>query len=646
MSKRIFSAVFFSHCFVPLTVLAFVLLGILSTYFAIKIPSFPSLPKKSLIFSDDPFYITQLSDLHYTHLDEKTYARLTKFLVDVIKNYNPMLFLVTGDISDGTNTHSMFSYHMQYEGNWDAINRSFNEAKVFERDMDRVFIAGNHDMFAVAKDDMKSNKFRAMFYNESIDFEFQQYRFANNKINMVCFNPLVPPFPSAPFGVFPYVNKKLLNKLENAVDKNALNILVNHFPRRFMFSLTSKHGRRIRQVASLYDVMLTGHRHPQKTFITTHDGLLHVTAPAGKAGNWFTLTTIDNGFVSSHHINSAQTNQAVITYPIPADQLTPKVVFEQNNLPIRVLFFGNKTDKLQLKIDGKIEQKPLVLQKVIKENVSLLSCDVTLRPGEHNIEVVNGNYNNTYFIGECTETKYSMEVLFKIYRISSLMFTVSMTTDPYLLIGLCIFMCFYTFVRVLPIWKINFVKEKLDKFSKFMRNETDNMRLLEQLLCGVLDYFTKYKNLPMMSYIVMIVLTVWVYFIPFILSGMDQKHGIVFMFGMATGTDVKFMGFTFLVWIVYDVFYVLGLGTFASYFYEEKRCIWELVLAAIPVVVLVIAWPFAAYITGLTKAILGSPFTWIGLCGIVFIIVDMIGFKRKPNEPTNDYTDFSGKTDL
>lgn len=277
----------------------------------------------------------------------------------VIQNYNPNILLFSGDMADGSNSSNMLSYHMQYQQNWDEVNKSLIEAKVFELNATKIFLAGNHDMFGISKDDMESNKFRKMFYNESTDWEFQKYQLQAGKklLNIVCFNPVRPPSGSSPLGIFPYVRRKLLNKLEANYDENAYNIIVNHFPRRFLWSSKSATGKSIKDITNMYDVMLTGHRHPRYNVITTIDGLLHVISPAlAWGGRNFNILTIDNGHFIAHTIINSSDNQALITYPVPKDQITPKTIFSVNEFDVKVLFYGNDYSNLSLMIDDNTTQ--------------------------------------------------------------------------------------------------------------------------------------------------------------------------------------------------------------------------------------------------------------------------------------------------
>lgn len=610
--------VFFAHCLVPLIVLVCVIIGLLASMAAAAVGPFNSLDKSKLDQSEDPIMFLQLTDVHFHHLYTDRVAFLKQLFINVSNHLRPDILILSGDVADGNNHNTAISMHMQYEGNWDIINKTFHETKILETDAKFIVVPGNHDMYGVGEDTMQSNKFRRQFFNESTIFDFQTYQIREgaHPINLVCFSPLTPPMIGAPMGLMPYVKKDLLNRIDDAYKPGQTNILINHFPLDLLWSGRNKNSKNIRKVSEQYDVMLTGHTHPPNPEISKKGDLLHIVSSPGFRTSNVTIISVDNGNPAFHKVDAAHEKQAIITYPINTDSIHSDVVFSANEFDVKVVLYSNSTDPLTLKIDD--VDYTMNLYKVLKENVSLYKVHVNLTNGNHHMVVVDANYENDYFIGTTyTESKKRSGRLFSTFNVRTML-------------GLAIFCSLYTIIRIIPFWLIGDAKEKLDNFQKILSGETESKEIpiYMQLVLGMFDYFTRYRHLSLFSYILMVVLTLWIFVLPLFISGMDTKYAAVFIYGSVVNGDITYFATIFMVWLLYSIFFLMPIGSFVSLYYETKKAIWEMVILCIPILFIVCVWFVFAYVAGEAKSIFGSTFTWVAIIGIILIILD-IYFDRK-----------------
>ncbi|KAI5515781.1 helicase related family [Trichomonas vaginalis G3] len=626
--------VFFAHCLTPLIVLACMIIGIGSMMAGGKVGPFNSLDPNTLNLTDDPVMFLQLTDVHFHHLYTERLQHLNKLFKNVINNLRPDVLVISGDVADGNNHNSAISFHKQYEGNWRVIIETIIDSKILESDAMFIPVPGNHDMYGVYADTNESNRFRRQFFSDSTEFDFQTYHVneGNHPINVVCFSPITPPMISAPLGLMPYVKSKLLDKIENAYKPGETNILINHFPLPLLWSGKNKNKKNIKNISYMYDVMLTGHTHPRNPEITKKESLLHVVSSPGFMTSNVTIISIDNGFSSFHKVDSSNNRQAIITYPINTNSITSRVVFSKSDIDVRVVLYGNNSDPLQLKID---DQEPITMNliKILKENVSLFSINVSLSKGKHTMEVIGANYANEYFVGDEYEEKSK----------SSIMGFMNVN----LLIGLVVFLCIYTIIRIIPIWKLPTLEDKLNEFQSVLSGEKDkgSMSVLMQLCLGILDYFTRYRHLSLFGYILMVIMTLWVYVLPLFISGMDQKYGVVFAYGSVVDGDITYFATVFIIWVFYYIFYLMPLGSFLSLYYETKKSIWEMVIFCIPIIFIIFVWFVFSYVTGEAKSIFGSTFTWIALLGVILTIFDMVLTQKNQSRKTSSSPDEDPNTD-
>ena len=578
-----------------------------------------------------PSYIAQITDVHYHDLYPERTKHNTEIIKSILDYFDPHVLTITGDIADSSDSKNMVKFHKYFQKNWDEWNKSYYDSGLHKKKEDgTVFIpvAGNHDQMAIPDDTPENNPFRRYFLNDEDDFIIQTYEVANDgqkDFNLVAFNPVFPPASSGPLSMMPFVTEETLKKLEQTIKEDHINILLCHFPRGLLWSNKDASGKKIRELTKRFDLMLTGHTHPMSLEVTRNDGLLHVVGAVEKETDNFTLVTFDNNMPSIHNIKADTQKQLIVTYPISSDSITSKCIFNKNSFDVRVLYFsGSDKADIKLSIDGVQKTDKMTYVSDVKEGATFYKYPVSdLSDGYHDIFVeAEGavGYHMQFFVGS-TYPKHSDG--FSMNQLTMAPFT----------LGIAVFCSIYTIIRIIPLWLIPGAKELLNKFSDLMEGKAeeaaDELPKWKVLLIGCLDYITRFRRLGLISYIVLIFDTLWIFFIPVYIAPVEYKRICVFVWGTTIDGDIKFFMMTFMVWMFYSLLFLLPIGSFAALWREPKLPLWEMIIFGIVLLFIVIVWFIVAYFAGDVFTMFASPMTYIAVISIVLVIIDNILINRK-----------------
>ncbi|KAI5510462.1 metallo-dependent phosphatases family [Trichomonas vaginalis G3] len=613
---------FSSHYLVPLASYIIIAICLSFRYKNDLIDTFSSVYPTHFSQTEDPAYIVQLSDLHVSHIDKET-ENIRKYLSIVLKHLNPDTIIFSGDLVEGNNASSTLSYHIQYQENWEQLAKVFSDSGITNSSAQMIFSAGNHDVFGVSDDTPEKNYFRRFFLKDETPFDLQTYKLNKSgaPINVVVCNPMKPPAAPGPFGIMPQIDDRLLEKVEKSYDQEAINILVNHFPVFTLWSgRTRTNHKNYKEVSANYDVILTGHLHQQSQVINRNNGNLEVITTSPINTRNVTVLTIDNGNIAVHTIDPANEYQALITYPINVNSLTSKSIFNQKDCKIKVLIFGDNSKPVNIKIDNK-EIVQLKLSKVLKNNVTLFTKRIKLEDGYHTIEVIGANYIQNYYIGDEIPSHYEKNPL--VYADGFQTF--ASIIQPYGVQCLIIFFSVMAFIRIIPLWKLPKVEAILNSYDNDQtESEISYQRLI---LLSILDYFTKFRRIPLISYSYLIILTIWTFYLPMFRLLIDDWYCTLYGTGLYYENEWRIYSLNYMIWLIYISLLVLPVGTLFSYLYEKKKQVLDIVLVSIPPTFVELVLVVLIVICGKVNSLIRSNIFYMNILIFVILIGEYI-YKR------------------
>ena len=619
--------ILWAHYFYPIIILIAFLLGIFVS------ETTKEGPYQSASFEIDdnpPEYIIQLTDLHYHHLMPERTVHNTDMLRNISQHFKPSILTFTGDIVDASNSESIIYFRKQYEGNWKEVNKSLADSGIIEDNPDMTFISvsGNHDTMAVKSDSKSDFPFRTVFLDDNEEYAIQNDKIIKENyktINIIRCNPIQLPMTSAPLGMCPRVTKDILDKIEDLYLEGATNIFITHFPFFALWSGESSKGNDISDILRKFDLMLTGHWHPQTPTISRDGNLLEIISSPLMRKTYFTMATIDNGMTSLHIVEASNTKQVVISYPVIMKQVTSNTVFNKNTFYVKGLFFCDDSTLPTLNLYVDDEEKGTFTTSIVKTGVYYIKCQVSdLSQGKHKLKVTGGDQPTEieFFIGE------------RIDAVSSQSNSGLFSPNTIIPLSVCLFV--YAVLKIIPFWLIPGLNDYLDKYTNFLFGNQDNeesFRWYQNIYMGPLYFITKIRKSPLLLYIVGIVLTLYPFVLPLYLTPIDDICAAVFSWGLVVNGKVRFFVLNFIVWFCYELLLLNPALTLIAQRYEPHPYIVETVLLSIPILIGVIAWFVVCWFAGLYFTIFLSPTTYIVIAAIVIIIWKNIVDYRNAKQP-------------
>ena len=617
-------ALFYSHCFIPLLVLIAVIVGI--TLFVTMNTCGPY-KSAEIEFNSSilPSYIVQISDLHFNHKKPKETEKKLQLFKNIKNNLNPDILVFIGDIIHASNSTSEISYHRNYQENWDVFNKTLTESGLNDSSTDTkiLYVAGNHDEFAIPKDTTKYHPFRRLFLkDDETPFILNSIQINNTEgslpFNFVLFNPIYPPAPTGPMNVSPFVKKEHVDELETLILENHINILVSHYPLISLWSNTDSTGKNIKNVIEKFDLMMSGHLHPKEPIVYKHKDLVNVVSckEVDNSDNT-TVYTIDNNMISSHNIDISKDNRLLITYPISEESITSKTSFNKKSFDVRVLSLSNdQKQDIKVNIDG-IDYGSMKFVQEARKEVQFYSLPINnLNEGRHLITVSSGNstYSMWFYIGEEYELKH-----FSWYFDAWFY-------HPYLNIIIAGFTALYSIIRIIPLWKIQSIKKIVDIYDSYLfdsQNDENVLNKKQVFFYSLLDYITRYRNLPITTYLTLFIDTILVFFVPLYITKLDTTNGVFFAWGIVIEGKVSYDSFNYTVWMLYNVLFLLPLGSFAVFMRYKITFYCESFFYILLMTVNICSTIIIGCVLGDLIGIFGSPLLYIIIISYTLIVSDI-----------------------
>ena len=482
--------------------------------------------------SEDPFYFVHLSDIHvssYKPHSREQYLNALRFA----NESKTEVLISTGDLADDWNRHGTVRESTQKiddQQQYNAMSKRIDpRIKTF---IDQV---GNHDEFDVYSYYSKNHHFPkySQFYQKIENLTYEDFcvmRYdITDKVTALIVNGFVYPASRALLDLFIKPSVAILDKVEdnliNMTKEGKEIIVLNHFPTHWWYNVKSSRGNTFREMHKIYEITLSlsGHTHP-KAFQPTHHGEnLEIIAAD--------ITTHDKvGIVSIHNENTVYTEfmdydtpSAVITSPVPLDQLTKRCTFNQKEVPIRLLVFSDDPVKITVSGDASGE---LQLIREVREGVLLYGMNATFEEGEHEINFT-GFYNGgvRFFVGEILPGHY--EFLGNLYNYFFLAYPIFKIVFVVLMIAF-----FPIEIEKCSSWLSNVRKDALDWLfeSHFTMHST-----IFAMAFGPFIMRWRIQKLEKWIRIVLFILPFLTFVLPVYIQPIEGHYGIATIYGYTNG---------------------------------------------------------------------------------------------------------------
>ena len=407
--------------------LIMILVSIIPQYHPSKIFTSKNIP--DFEFNKDPIILIHTTDLHMS-ITRKARTNGSSILLISLCEYNPDLFLLTGDYVDNIKKGQEFSQQNLEE--WKIYNTTIRTA-LLKKGFKVIDASGNHDQWAVDSYDSKENNFldnsfiynRTNVKNES-DFFLRNIKFNINNIdlNFILINDYRYPVYRSPYGEEPHSTVEQLDFLEktlNSLEEEEIFVLL-HYPVDRAWLRKSNEGHTFEEIISNEKVyaIFSGHEHPTNVKIVHHGdkgGLEFCTASPfdnKRAG----LITLDNGNLVYNEVYIPYYGNKplfFLTYPVPKQQLTSHHIFNIKSFDIRVIsYYPDKN--INLKIEGDINGI-LEYDHTLNNGAFLFKYHVeNMKEGEYKIHIydekgIGCDINTEFIIGEKYKGKKEKYIL-------------------------------------------------------------------------------------------------------------------------------------------------------------------------------------------------------------------------------------------
>ena len=339
--------------------------------------------------------------------------------------YNPDLFLLTGDYVDNFKTGKSKRMGGQNLEDWKIYNTSIRNTLI-KKGIKAIDVSGNHDQWAVDFVNSDENNFlgnsfifnRTNVKNDS-DFFLRKIKVNIDNIDLtfLLINDYRYPVYRPPYGAETHITDNQLDYLENAInsmDEKEI-FVMTHYPVDRAILSKSKNGNYFDEIISNEKVyaIFTGHQHPNNVRIVHHGaegGLEFCTSSAfdkKRAG----LITLDNGNLVYHEVYIPYYGNKplfFLTYPIPNEQLSIHHIFNLKSFDIRVISYFPEQN-IKLRIEGDINGY-LEYVHTLKNGALLYKYHVNLKEGKYKINIKDENglgcdINTEFTIGDKYEGK-------------------------------------------------------------------------------------------------------------------------------------------------------------------------------------------------------------------------------------------------
>ncbi|EAY03546.1 hypothetical protein TVAG_041980 [Trichomonas vaginalis G3] len=501
---------------------------------------------------------------------------------------------------DSADSTSPFSAYYSNKDDWEIYNNSV--LPLIRKGNHEYFeIAGNHDLMNVKSFNSPANYYKYYVSENETDLYARKIvlNTTHEKYNVILFNPVTVPFPSALLGCMPYVAKAQMDMIEQLYEPNVSTIWVCHYPRQYLRSAKSYKGNSLHDLLRDGKLYICGHAHPEEPMLFHIDGYLSIVATALLRKSTAILYTVDNGAINAHIFDSMEEQSLFITYPQIKKQVSKHSVFNLNDFPVRVIAVKDN-EWVKVRIDGE-EYGNMTFINRTDRNHSFYSLDVHVENGEHTLEVYDNNgYSEEieFFVGEkskrFTERKLRIHIPIFYFIVTP---------------GIVIFYL----LMLLPFWKL--FPAQLKEIDDYIDNPDSEMNFFKASLLSFLYVFCRFRKVPIWIIILLLVFVLILFVIPIWIQRVERQiKCVVFIWGAYMEGHLVYFVVQFWVLFLALLFIMTGMIWFVAIVYDQpfmtKLHVFEIVISVLLNVIGNIAWCCVAYAADNAWTYFCSPSTY------------------------------------
>ena len=552
-----------------------------------------------------PFSISHITDVHFSLAFEERGKEEKEILKYISEKIDPLVVVNTGDLIGNFVKNKFTQFYRQYKENWVFYNESIAETKLTEN---RYYIVtpGNHDQMDVSDFDSPNNNWRDFISDNKTHLHFSKLEVDTDlgKYNIILFNPIEYPFPSALLGMMPFCNTGFLDVIEGMSDDSIPTIYGSHYPLFFLRTRKSSRGRSITDITDDGILYLSGHLHPSEVELArdTTDKL-HVVMTALNNYNYSGLVFIDNGAINYYSILPEEEQKIFITYPQIEEQISAKSVFNENSFSIRVVTL-EKFDKLFIDLDGKrvgeMEYKKQVTGSKVQH---FYTFNIKVEDGDHELLVSDESQENSqqinFFVGE--QTPLTIEKQSKVH------------IPIFYLVATPMLLAFFLII-LLPIWRP--FSHYLAIFDDYIVDADVSLPWWKAFLISLIYPLCRMRKVPVFLRIVLAINIIYIGIGPLWLSKIDNK-AICVVISWGCFIDGERYEYVVQFWLM--ILYLVVLSNlsygYLGVFYETRNLTIihyiEIGFFAIGYAIGFVAWVIAVITTGGAFSVFASPLTYV-----------------------------------
>ena len=354
--------------------------------------------QKSWEEAGTPKIFTHATDLHLCFAEPLKIIS-TRLLVKSMEFYKPDFHLITGDIVDSYGEENWPKIGRQIKGDWEIWQKIIDEET---ENFTMLDIPGNHEMWGIIEPLSKQNLYLdySQTYNRSNTRRIEDFIVRTKVVDGLTFVLInIYTFPNGhpPYFYWPHPSRYMLDLIEDVIEKTKDCYVIVHQPIDNAWWITSSKGHTYEEIMQNPNIIaiFSGHLHPvYPVFVHHKDGPLECIGAGTYQRKKFGLVTIDNGQLVYHTVDMASTTRKFfLTYPIPKEQLSSHMSFNEKDSEIRLISYAKKNVSILVMGDflGKLKYK-----ETLPNGADLYTMPLNIeKEGEYTIELTGDGCNIT-----------------------------------------------------------------------------------------------------------------------------------------------------------------------------------------------------------------------------------------------------------